>query len=696
MTGTAHEKVRVDHLNRNAYLYIRQSTLRQVFENTESTIRQYDLRQHAVALGWSMERILVIDTDLGQSAATAADREGFQKLVTEVSLGKAGIVLGLEVSRLARNSTDWHRLLEICALTDTLILDEDGVYDPSHYNDRLLLGLKGTLSEAELHVIRARLQGGILNKARRGELQCPLPVGFAYNPEGRPILDPDKQVQESLRFFFDTFRRTGSACAVVKAFRQKQLLFPQRLRRGPHKGELQWGALMHSRALHILHNPRYAGAFVYGRHRTRVMPDGRVTYTKLPKEQWTLLKDVHPGYISWGQYEENAQQLHQNARANGQDRRESPAREGPALLQGLAVCGLCGSRMTVRYHTRQTKLIPEYVCQSNGADHIISVCQRVFGEDVDQAVAQLLIDAMTPLALEVTLTVQQEIEARMDEVDRLRKKAVERARYEADLAQRRYLHVDPANRLVADSLEADWNDKLRALTAAQKDYEQRRQRDRVAVSEQHREKIAALVRDFPEVWRNPNTPDRERKRLVRLILDDVTLIRNDQIIAHVRFKGGITKTLTVPVPLNAWQQRATSLEVVREIDRLLDHNTYSQIATVLNERGLHTGEGRAFTPQAVARVMRRYSVMPRYDRLRKAGMLTVDEMAAILGISPQRVTIWNRQGLLRGHAYNDKNDCLFEHPGDHPPRKAQGVKFSKRRLVDEVVAQGAKEVQYEA
>ena len=226
MTGTAHEKVRADHLNRNAYLYIRQSTLRQVFENKESTFRQYALRQNAVALGWPMDRIIVIDSDLGQSAATAADREGFQKLVTEVSLGKAGIVLGLEVSRLARNSTDWHRLLEICALTDALILDEDGLYDPSHYNDRLLLGLKGTLSEAELHVIRARLQGGILNKARRGERQCPLPVGLAYNPEGRPILDPDKQVQECLRFFFDTFCRTGSACAVVKSLPPKRTPVP--------------------------------------------------------------------------------------------------------------------------------------------------------------------------------------------------------------------------------------------------------------------------------------------------------------------------------------------------------------------------------------------------------------------------------------------------------------------------------------
>jgi DNA invertase Pin-like site-specific DNA recombinase len=269
MNGTAHEKVNVSHLKRNAYLYIRQSTLRQVLENTESTKRQYDLRKRAVALGWPVERIIVIDSDLGQSAATAADREGFQKLVTEVTLEIAGIVLGLEVSRLARNSTDWHRLLEICALTETLILDEDGLYDPRYFNDRLLLGLKGAMSEAELHVSRARLQGGILNKARRGELQCPLPVGLVYNSEGRPILDPDKQVQESIRFFFDTFRRTGSACAVIKAFRQQDLLFPRRLKTGPNKGELVWAELIHSRALCILHNPRYARAFVYGRHRSR-------------------------------------------------------------------------------------------------------------------------------------------------------------------------------------------------------------------------------------------------------------------------------------------------------------------------------------------------------------------------------------------------------------------------------------------
>lgn len=375
MTGAAHQKVNTGHLKRNAYLYVRQSTLRQVFENSESTKRQYGLRQSAVALGWPVERIIVIDSDLGHSGASAVDREGFQKLVTEVSLGKAGIVLGLEVSRLARNSTDWHRLLEICALTDTLIPDEDGVYEPSHFNDRLLLGLKGTMSEAELHVLRARLQGGILNKARRGELQCPLPVGFVCNANSEPVLDPDKQVQETIRFFFDTFRRTGSACAVVKEFRRKGLLFPRRLKRGPNKGDLVWAELPHSRTLCLLHNPRYAGAFVYGRSRTRTHPDGSTSYKRLPREQWMLCKDAHPACISWEQYEENLCRLRENAQAIGADRRKSPPREGPALLQGLVVCGVCGSRMTVRYHARQDRLIPEYVCQRDGVEHAVFTVQ---------------------------------------------------------------------------------------------------------------------------------------------------------------------------------------------------------------------------------------------------------------------------------------------------------------------------------
>lgn len=696
MTGDAHQKVNAGHLKRNAYLYVRQSTLRQVFENTESTKRQYGLRQHAVALGWPVERIIVIDNDLGQSGASAVDREGFQKLVTEVGLGKAGIVLGLEVSRLARNSADWHRLLEICTLTDTLILDEDGVYDPSHFNDRLLLGLKGTMSEAELHVLRARLQGGILNKARRGELECPLPVGFLYNAQHQPVLDPDQQVQESVRFFFDTFRCTGSACAVVKAFRRKGLLFPRRLKKGPNKGDLVWAELPHSRALHLLHNPRYAGAFVYGRSRTRLKPDGRTCYAKLPREQWMLAKNAHSGYITWEQYEENLLRLRENAQAMGADRRKSPAREGPALLQGMVVCGVCGSRMTVRYHTRQGRIFPDYVCQRDGVEHVVSICQHVVGEPIDKAVGQLLVASLTPLALEVTLAVQQELQARLDEVDKLRRKQVERARYEANLAQRRYLHVDPANRLVADSLEADWNEKLRLLTEAQERYEQQRRQDRAVIDEQQRASIAALASDFPRLWHDPKTPDRERKRMVRLLLEDVTLIRREHITVHVRFRGGTSKTLTLPRPLTSWELRMTPAEVVREIDRLMDDHTDREIVEILNGRGTCSGEGKNFNSRIIARLRRDYQLKPRYDRLREKGLLTIEEISERLAVPSLRVRIWRQHGLLKAYPANDKDAWLYEDPGPDPPRRAQGVKLESRCRFDNNGAQGSMEVQYEA
>lgn len=697
MNQETHQKVKATHLRRNAYLYIRQSTLRQVFENSESTKRQYDLRQRAIALGWPEDRIIVIDNDLGQSGASAADREGFQRLVTEVSLGRAGIVLGLEVSRLARNNTDWHRLLEICALTDTLILDEDGIYDPSHFNDRLLLGLKGTMSEAELHVLRARLQGGIHNKARRGELMIKPPVGLVYNSEGVLVLDPDKQVQHSLRLLFETFRRTGSATATVKVFRKQGLLFPRRVPGGPQKGDLVWGALGHCQVLRILHNPRYAGAYVFGRHHSRKTVDGRSRIVPVPREEWeTLIPGAHAGYVSWEHYEQNQKRLHESAQAMGSDRRKSPAREGPALLQGLILCGRCGGRMTVRYHVRHGHLCPEYLCQREGIEHAQPVCQQAPGGGIDEAIGALLMEAVSPVALEVALSVQQELQSRLEEADSLRLKQVERARYEADLARRRYMRVEPEHRLVADSLEAEWNSKLRALAETQQERERHRQQDRQALSDQQRAAILELAADFPRLWRDPNTPDRERKRMIRLLLEDVTLFRADTIVLQIRFKGGATRTLTVPIPLNAWQQRATSPEVVKEIDRLLEDYTDRQIAAILNEHGIQSGEGKRFSRTIVARIRRDYSLTPRYDRLRAAGMLTVREMAAVLGVTPDCVKIWNRHGLLHGHAYNDRNECLYEAPDNNSPHKSQGHKLSARGVAEEVTSASVKEVQCEA
>ncbi len=349
LSSTTTQKVTARHLQRQAMLYVRQSTLHQVLENTESTARQYALRERAVALGWPPEQIVIIDQDLGQSGASAVDRAGFQRLVAEVGLGHVGLVMGLEVSRLARSSLDWHHLLEMCSMTGTLILDEDGLYDPATFNDRLLLGMKGTMSEAELHVLRARLRGGILNQAQRAALKLPLPVGLVYAEDEKVILDPDIQIQQALRLLFATFKSTGSAWATVKSFRTQGLLFPRRVRTGLHKGEIHFTPLGHNAVLKALRNPRYAGAFCYGRTHTTKHADGSLHIETLPQEQWPFLfREAHAGYITWEEYEANLHQLQQNRAAQGDDRRHGPAREGPALLQGLVICGRCGQRMTVR------------------------------------------------------------------------------------------------------------------------------------------------------------------------------------------------------------------------------------------------------------------------------------------------------------------------------------------------------------
>ena len=697
MKNEAHQKVTSSHLKRNAYLYIRQSTIRQVYENTESTQRQYALRQKAIALGWSSEQIVVIDCDLGHSGAAAADREGFQRLMSEVSMGKAGLVMGLEVSRLSRNCTDWHRLLEICGLTESLLLDEDGLYDPKHFNDRLVLGLKGTMSEAELHMLRARLHGGILSKAKRGELRAPLPLGFTYNSEGQVIFDPDKQVQESLQIFFQTYRRIGTAWGTVQAFRQKGFLFPRRLRKGLRKGELVWGELKFSRALSILHNPRYAGAFFFGRTRTRKKVDGGTQTKRLPKEEWhTLLPGVHKGYITWEEYEDNQRRLRETAQAYGADRRKSPPREGPALLQGLIMCGRCGKRMTVRYHQRIEGLIPDYICQKTRIEQGEPICQEILGVEIDRAVENLLIESMTPVTLDVALQVQQELQFRLKEADQLRQKQVERTRYEAELARRGYMKVEPENRLVADTLEAEWNEKLRVLNETQEAYEKQCEKDRLVLSEEQQKEIMKLSTDFPKLWRNPQTPQRERKRIVRLLLDDVTLIKEDQITIHVRFKGGVIKTLTVPLPTPNWKTWTTDSQVVQEIDHLLDTYTYRGIAVILNKRGLRSGKDLSFNSTRVARIRRSYKLKSRYDRLRDKGMLTQNELAKQLGVSSCTLRIWRNNGLLKAHAYNDKNECLYEAPKENPPIKMQGQKLSERRPAFKVACHQTQEAQYDA
>ena len=681
--STTHQKVGTNHLSRDAYLYVRQSTPRQVFEHGESRRRQYALRERAVALGWPTERIVVIDSDQGLSGADR-DREGFKNLVAEVSMGRAGIVLGLEVSRLARNSTDWHRLLEICALSETLILDEDGVYDPVDFNDRLLLGLKGTMSEAELHMMRARMRGGVLAKARRGELKVPLPVGLVYDPLGNVVLDPDEQVQHSLRLLFDTFTRTGSACATVRHFNNEKLLFPHRPQGGPHRGELHWKPLKFTRARQILRNPRYAGAFAFGRYRCRRRPGGGSEKTLRAREEWTvLLRDAHPGYITWERFEQNERQLRDNSQARGAERRSAP-REGLALLQGLAVCGVCGKNMTVRYRGRKGDLHPYYLCDRERIETASAQsCQSISGEAIDRAVGALLVELMTPLTLDLALQVQDELAARAEEADLWRAQQVQRAQEEASLARQRFMQTHPDNRMVADVLEAEWNAKLRALEEAQRELERSRAEPGQGLDDEQRKRILALASDFPRLWNDPATPQRERKRMARLLIEDVTLTKATRSLG-VRLRGGATRQLTwKPGPL-ASEIHKTSNEVVAEVDRLLNDHTVGEIATILNERGYRSGYGHAFNPMLVRVVRDKYALKSRRQRLRERGLLTALEAADRLGVSDETVYRWHKAGLVHGHAYNDRPGYLFEIP-DPPPTKQSGRELSKQRRFPDLV-----------
>jgi DNA invertase Pin-like site-specific DNA recombinase len=653
-------KVTEAHLERDAYLYVRQSTARQVLENTESTQRQYALRDRALAQGWPQERIHVIDCDLGKSAAPTTERDGFQQLVSEVALGKAGMVLGLEVSRLARSSVDWHRLLELCARAGTLILDEDGIYDPATFNDRLLLGLKGEMSQAELHVLKARMRGGVLNKARRGELAMGPPVGLIYRPDGTLVLDPDQEVKAALRLAFETFARTRSAMQTVRWFRDEGIRFPRRLRAGPNKGELLWGQLDHARLLQILHNPRYAGAFVYGRVRTGRTPDGTYHARKVPQAKWPyVIHDVHPGYISWAQFEANQTCLAANALGFGHERTFGPAREGPALLQGRAVCGICGARMGVHYATEDGVSVPTYVCQEAAVRSGARVCQRVPGKIVDPAISELLLELVQPLTLEVALAVQQEVDARWAETDAVRRQQVERARYDADLARRRYMQVDPDNRLVADALEAEWNAALRAHGAAQEEYDRRRQHKRQVADEETRQKILSLAQDFPRLWNDPSLEPRERKRMLRLLMEDATLVKTDVITVHVRLRGGATRTLVRPRPVPIAHIRKVKPTVVAEIDRLLEDHGDREIAEILTQQGVRTWQDRPFTLKKVAWTRGAYHLVSHYGRLRAKGCLTAEEMSRTLGVSMTTVHEWGRAGLLRKHPYRADQRGLF-------------------------------------
>ncbi|KPL11212.1 hypothetical protein AMJ85_04225 [candidate division BRC1 bacterium SM23_51] len=655
---TATETIRPTHLRRKAYLYIRQSSLYQTEHNRESTQRQYDFKRRALSLGWSADQIEVIDDDLGQSGAQVTDRPGFQRLTADVGLGKVGIVLSLEISRLARNSSDWHHLLEICALSETLILDEDGLYDPNHFNDRLVLGLRGTMSEAELHFLKMRLQGGKLNKARRGELKLALPAGFVYDAQDQVVLDPDRQVQQAIHLVFRTFRKTPSAWGTVRALSVANVKLPVRARWRPVTGELTWEEPTLTRVLRLLRNPVYAGVYFYGRTRQRKGARPRA----LPREEWKVfLPNAHAGYITGEEFEKNQRILLENGLHVRKNGHRVPPREGPALLQGLVLCGRCGWKMTIRYYHRRESLEPVYVCQQACKERGAPRCQSIPGRTIDQAVGEAVARAVTPHSIEVALEVFEELRRRHEEVESLHQSQIERAQHEARLAERQFLLANPENRLVADALEARWNEKLRRLAAAEQAYTEWKEKQGVSLDLKGREQIRQLAEDFPRVWNHPNTSPRERKRMLRLLVEDVTLIRDRNLCVQLRWKGGATKTFRLPIPLNAFEAKRMPKDLLEDMAALAKNHTDEEIAHILNRQGRKSGTGLPFTRERVNQI-RSYKRIESYEsHLRKAGMVSSYVIMEKYGIDWKTLRQWRTEGRIRFVRCNRKQ-WLYEIP----------------------------------
>jgi DNA invertase Pin-like site-specific DNA recombinase len=660
MTNRQHTlKIRPDHLSRQAVIYVRQSTLLQVRENIGSTTRQYDLVKRAHDLGWEQSGIQVIDQDQGQSGSSAIGRDGFQLLVAEVGLGHVGAVLSLEVSRLARSCSDWYRLLEICALTDTLVIDEEGVYDPGLYNDRLLLGFKGTMSEAELHWLHQRLQGGKLTKAEQGHLRFRLPSGLVYDPVGRVVLDPDEAIQEAIRLVFTLFEQTNSALAVVSHFAKHQLLFPTRQWGGAHSGELEWVRLCHGRVLDVLHSPLYAGAYVYGRTQTRrhALPGeeprikGRTRRVK--QEDWPIvLLERHPGYISWEQFCRNQQQLTDNQQKPGTAHRGA-VREGSSLLQGIVLCGSCGRRMTVRYQREGSRLF--YGCSQAHTQLAVKTCQTLRGERIDQAVAACFLEAIEPAQLEIALSALTQLEARAKQIDQQARRQIERAQYETDLACRRYRAVDPDNRLVARSLEREWNEKLLEVDRLERQYQLTPKPAALILSAEQREQIRALAQDLPALWDAPTTTHAQRKQLMRWLIKDVTLAkRGDLIVIDIRWQTEARTSLSIPRPKKSWELRQTQSEVIACIQQWAPTHADASIASLLNEDGYRAGGGGVFTAKKVQSLRYDYQIEAGCPQgpaacptgQRGDGRYSARTAATLLNVNISTIATWCETGRL--------------------------------------------------
>jgi excisionase family DNA binding protein len=652
------QKVTGSHLERAAIVYVRQSALVQVREHTESTLRQYDLAGQAARLGWPGSAIEVIDADLGLSGRTASGRDGFKQLVARVCLGEVGAVFGLEVSRLARSNADLARLLELARLTGTLVIDNDGVYDLSDINDRLLLGLKSQMSEAELHWLTSRMNEAKRAAARRGELRVPLPVGLVYDDDGATMIDPDEEVAAAIRDVFAAFAQTGSAYGVAGAFAGRR--FPRRAYGGTWAGQLRWGRLTHARAAGILRNPAYAGAYVFGRRRSRqvVAPDGAVrsSVTELPRQEWeVLIRDHHPGYITWEDYLANEAKLAAN-RTNAGAR---PPREGTALCQGIVFCGACGRSMQVRYQDHY----PRYECSHSRADHVATpLCGSVRADTIDTVAVQALLAAVAPEQVTLALAAAGQVTARRQRSVRAAELAAERARYDADRAERAFLACEPENRLVARTLEARWEARLADLADAQAALAaQRSAQPELPAPEQ----LAATIVDLPALWADPVTSSKDRKRLLRALLADVTITPDAgnpaRILVGLRWKSGASQQVRATRRKNAIQLRSTdpaAIELARKIGPGLDNNA---LAAALNDAGHRTGTGQPFDATATAN-LRNYHRIP-YPGLLEDGELTPRQVAELTGVSTGTVHYWIRNRYLTARRGPAGRWCIPFPPG---------------------------------
>jgi DNA invertase Pin-like site-specific DNA recombinase/predicted DNA-binding transcriptional regulator AlpA len=656
------DKITGSHLGRDAYVYVRQSTPTQVVVHTESLQRQYELRERALGLGWPAHQVVVIDADLGRSGARTDGRLGFSELVADVGLGKVGIVLGIEVSRLARNNADWYQLLDLCALTDTLIADADGVYHPADFNDRLVLGLKGTMSEAELHLIRSRLTAGLKHKAAKGELRQGLPVGLDYDTEDRVIITPDEAVVEAIATVFRRFDELGSARQVLLALREDGLLLPRR-RNGSTR--ITWQSATYPAVHDFLTNPAYAGAFVFGRTRTekRVDATGRVIaqVRLLPREEWAvLIPDHHSGFITWDKYEANTQLLRDNWRAPRGHGGGAP-REGRALLQGLLQCGKCGRTMQTGYSGPQGNS-PRYVCAR--AQQLYGTgpgCQSIGGGRLEKTILEQLFAILEPASLEATAKALAEADAHYRQRLAAFELAVERARYEAERAHRQYDAVEPENRLVARTLEHTLEDKLAAHRRAENDLAAQRAKRPVTLTTEEVAWIQQAGADVAKLFHADTTTIVERKQLIRAVIDHIVLTihaADDDRVAdlNIIWRGGASTKLSMPMTKRGGHTRTTDEDTLTLVRRLAKHYDDKTIALILSKQRRRTATGLNWTKTRVKTLRISHGISayqpPAPENVGADGqdvvVVTVPNAAEILGVSKYTIYRWLRDGFLVG------------------------------------------------